>query len=171
VNSSAAAYIWTGTTWSGIQGGVTKVAAGGRNWLWGLNGNGMVFKYNNATNHWDPWTPGGGRNSLSAPSDQTVFATLGGNASAIGDIWWLPVVSGWWYQWSGQMSQVAAGSRASVWGLDGTGRPHRWDDNINGWVRVPGPLDGSTAFTSISVGADGTAVGVTGQGEIWTYAR
>jgi len=133
-----------------VGGILTKVSAGGKDNVWGVNPNGDIWRFVNGAWQHMP----GNAHTISAASDGSVWCV---NASQ--QLWhWNG--SGW-EQISGTAVSVSTGGKYNTWCVNPAGIPHHWNHNTRSWQAIDGSL------TQVSAGEDGTVFGVNASQQLW----
>ena len=148
----------SGQTWAQISGTLSRIAVGSAGAVYGVNSAGWLYWFNPGTGNF-----------------QLISSTAGLTQIAVGvdgDLW--GVKSGVAYHYNvprnrldptaGDISQVALGSGAAVFGLNASGETFQWNAASQMWEQVPGVL------ISISVGATGTVWGIDPAGDVYQLA-
>ncbi|WP_405752611.1 hypothetical protein OG232_17415 [Streptomyces sp. NBC_01411] len=69
-----------------------------------------------------------------------------------------------WVKVAGSLTAISAGSRTTVWGVNGASAIYRYTNyDANPWINIPGGL------SDIGAGADGTVWGVNSGNQIYRY--
>jgi virginiamycin B lyase len=143
--------------WKQIGGALTRISAGSRSNVWGVNSAGNIYRYTQDDAR--PWVQiPGGLSDIGSAADGTVWGVNSG-----GSIYrYLP--NGTWKQIGGSLTRISAGSASNVWGVNSAGNIFRYtQDDANPWVNIPGNL------SDIGAAADGTVWGVNSAGNIFRY--
>jgi virginiamycin B lyase len=143
--------------WKQIGGALTRISAGSRSNVWGVNSAGNIYRYTQDDAR--PWIQiPGGLSDIGAAADGTVWGV-----NSAGNIYrYLP--NGTWKQIGGALTRISVGSSSNVWGVNSAGNIYRYtQDDARPWIQIPGGL------SDIGVAADGTVWGVNSADNIFRY--
>ncbi len=135
----------------------TKIYAGARDVVWGINPTGGVERYDPGTGGLDTFTIN--LTQLSVSSDGSVWGL-----DPSGDVFYLDQQSQQFVQVSGAtLSQIAVGFGGAVFGINSAGKVYEWDNATQVFFQIPG------ALTQIAVGSNNAVYGINSSQQIYQY--
>ena len=144
-------YRYDSGSWTYIGGRLEQIDVGSANLIYGVNDRDYIYRY-----HGGGWTKIYGKlKHISVAADGTVWGI-----DKYGGIYRRDGTS--WTRVHGQLAQIDVGSATNVWGVGVYGHIFKSNNN-GGWIHVPGSL------SHVSVGEDGTVLGVNRNDEIYLY--
>lgn len=143
------------TTWVDVPGAAAKISMGRAPLAWGLDPKGALNQYQWFANSWNPVAAGPFVAVSSAFENEAWAIDRNGEVFAYG-------TDGTGERVPGTLVGIDAGGDGNaVWGVNSAGNIYRLNAERTAWTQIPGKL------AQISVGADGTVMGVSSAGILY----
>lgn len=157
VNYQSSVYHYDSQTGSfgQVRGSLARLVVGSSGAVYGLNAAGGIYWYNPGNNAFEPLSQIIGFNQIAVGSDGDFWATRDDIAYHFNPAYDRLDST------QGNITQVAVGYGAAVFGLDSAGDIFEWNDGSQSWIQIPGTLG------AIAVGGNGAVWGINGSQEIF----
>ena len=156
LNSASSIYHYAQSGfWTQVSGQLAHIAVGSAGAVYGINSSGGAFRYNPGAGYFE---------YLGGPAFSQIAVGADGSLVGLSNDVEYAYRAGDWVAGPTDIaiSQVAAGTGASIYGLDASGNIHFY----NGQGRTLVPIQGT--LSSIAVGANGAVWGINSSQEIFT---
>jgi hypothetical protein len=153
--------IWTSTPrpgWTQLTGLLSNISVGADGSVWGINSQGVIYKWSPAIADWVQSTGSNARVIAVAPDGRPWLV------NSAGQIWRKPdgdPSNGGWQQMPGQAARIAIGGDGSVWISNAAGSVFKWD-GISNWIQAP-----ASGVTRIAVTPQGVPWVINSSSQVW----